>query len=107
MAGAPIGNSNATKNKRWSQAIDKALKQYNEGDVKQGQALDVIAMRLVRRAITTDDDQVFDKAIAVIGDRIEGKPSQSVQHGNDGDSFKVDHKWEIEFVNATPSVSDP
>lgn len=82
-AGAPKGNNNAGKNKRWSAAIDKALKQYNDGDVKAGHALDAIAMRLIRKAITTDDDQVFDKAIAVIGDRIEGKPSQSVQIGSD------------------------
>ena len=76
--GAPIGNNNAGKNKRWSAAIDKALKQYNEGDVKAGHALDRIAYKLVHKAITTEDNQEFDKAIAVIGDRIEGKPSQSV-----------------------------
>ena len=79
MAGAPKGNKNATKNKRWTQAIDKALKQYNEGDVKAGHALDAIAMKLVRKAVTTTDDQVFDKAIAVIGDRIEGKATQAVE----------------------------
>ena len=79
MAGAPVGNKNATKNKRWTAAIDKALKQYNDGDVKAGHALDRIAMRLVAKAVTTDDDQVFAKSIETIGDRIEGKATQAVQ----------------------------
>ena len=79
MAGAPVGNKNATKNKRWTAAIDKALKQYNDGDVKAGHALDRIAMRLVAKAVTTDDDQVFAKSIETIGDRIEGKATQAVE----------------------------
>ena len=66
------GNKNATKNRRWSQAIDKALKQYNEGEVQAGHALDKIAYRLVHRAIA-GDDRDFDQSIREIGDRIDGK----------------------------------
>ena len=72
-----------TKNKRWTEAINKALKQYNEGEVKAGHALDVIALKLVRKAVTTNDDAVFNNTINIIGDRIEGKTTQSVMVGSD------------------------
>lgn len=78
MAGAPIGNNNATKTKKWTYAINKALKQYNDGDIKAGHALDAIARKLVKQALTGTDQQ-FKEAIAVIGDRIEGKPAQLVE----------------------------
>ena len=85
---APPGNNNATKNRRWSQAIDKALKQYNEGDVKAGHALDRIAHRLVHRAIA-GDDRDFDQSIREIGDRIDGKSVASHQVEGSG-SFVIE-----------------
>lgn len=87
-AGAPLGNNNAGKNKRWSQAIDKALKQYNEGDVQMGQALDKIAMKLVRQAIK-GDSQDFKTAMQEIGDRIEGKVPTAIT-GEDGGPLTVE-----------------
>lgn len=96
--GAPLGNTNNTKNRKWSSAIDKALKQYNEGDVEAGHALDKIAMRLVKKAVTTEDPQEFDKAIAVIGDRIDGKPSQAVEVSGAGGGPV---QWE--FLGIAPS----
>lgn len=75
---AQLGNTNSTKNRRWAQAIDKALKQYHEGDVKAGEALDKIAMRLVGRAITGDSTE-FREAVKEIGDRIDGKALAEVK----------------------------
>lgn len=75
--GGQPGNNNAGKNKRWREAIDKALKQYNEGDVKAGQALDSIAMRLVGHGVTGNEAQ-FKTAMQEIGDRIDGKAPQSI-----------------------------
>jgi hypothetical protein len=76
--GAPKGNRNATKNRRWAQAIDKALKQYNEGDVTQGHAMDAIARRLVKQAIVGDHNE-FVISMREIGDRIDGKALVSIE----------------------------
>lgn len=73
--GAPQGNQNAAKTRRWMQALDKALKQYNKGDIKAGQALDRIAERVIELALTGNDAD-FRFAIQEIGNRIDGKPSE-------------------------------
>lgn len=79
---APLGNKNATRAKRWQEAIDKALKRFArakvEGDapqeaVKAGEALDRIALTVVSAAIDGDW-----WAVAEIGNRLDGKPSQSI-----------------------------
>ena len=75
MAGAPAGNKNAQKGKRWLEALDKALKQYTDKSkkIEAGQALDRIARNVVKEAI----DGAF-WAIEEIGNRLDGKPSQSI-----------------------------
>ena len=82
MAGAPLGNNNAGKNKKWAQAIDKALKQYNDGEVKAGFALDAIAKKLVKQAIEGDAND-FKEAFKEIGDRIDGKAQASLELSGD------------------------
>lgn len=76
--GAPKGNTNARKGRRWSQAIDKALKQYTDDEIKAGHAMDAIARRLVKHAIQGDSNE-FKDAIKEIGDRIEGKAVAAVE----------------------------
>lgn len=79
--GAPLGNTNASfKNRRFSQAIDKATKQYENPDLKieAGQALDAIGMRLVTMAIEGDRED-FKTAMREIGDRLEGKAPIALQ----------------------------
>jgi len=75
MAGAPAGNKNAQKGKRWLEALDKALKQYTDPEQKiaAGQALDRIAKLVVKEAL---DGAYW--AIEEIGNRLDGKPSQSI-----------------------------
>jgi len=75
MAGAPVGNKNAQKGKRWLEALDKALKQYTDKSkkIEAGQALDRIAKMVVKEAL----DGAF-WAIEEIGNRLDGKPSQSI-----------------------------
>lgn len=79
---APFGNKNGTKAKRWTEAIDKALKRYTraktEGDspqeaVKAGEALDAIAVTVVEAALGGDW-----WAVTEIGNRLDGKPAQSI-----------------------------
>jgi hypothetical protein len=72
--GAPIGNTNAKKAKRWEDALWKALKQYATDTVKAGEALDRIAFKVVECALDGDKD-----AWAEIGNRLDGKPHLSLE----------------------------
>lgn len=71
--GAPKGNKNGAHDKPWTNALERALAQYNEGGVKAGQALRRIADGVVRDAIGGD-------AIArrEVFERMDGKPVQPV-----------------------------
>lgn len=83
--GAPKGNNNKGKNHRWRQAIDKAVKQYHcsevkdadgkviQHSVKAGQALDAMALRLVKEALHSED---YKFAMTEIGNRLDGKPTE-------------------------------
>lgn len=95
--GAPLGNRNAAKEKPWVQALRTALLQYEGGDIKAGQALRHIADTVVLKAIKGDKD-----AIQEIGNRLDGKPAQSVTIGGD-DEAPVVVKGELRLVRADPS----
>jgi len=68
--GAPLGNKNASKNKIWSDAIRK--------EVLSRKRLDKLAKKLVDKAEEGDI-----QCLREVGDRIEGKPAQSIV-GEDG-----------------------
>jgi hypothetical protein len=91
MAGAPIGNQNARKAKRWQEALVKALAQYTSQDVEMGQALHKIAVRVVQDAL-----QGSKEAWQEIGNRLDGKPAQ-VLIGDD-DEAPIQVKGVIELV---------
>ncbi len=76
--GAQVGNNNATKGKPWREALDKAIKQYEDKDngIKRGQALFRIATNVVIGAIEGNKD-----AIQEIGNRLDGKAHQSMDIG--------------------------
>lgn len=76
---APIGNKNATKNRPWAEALRKACLQYEDDKVARKQALHYIALEVVKKAL--DGDAV---AVREIGDRLDGKPSQTIM----GDSVQ-------------------
>ena len=78
MAGAPKGNSNAARGKEWRDAIRKVLKQYEnkEAGIERGMALRKIAERVVEQALIGNKD-----AWNEIGNRLDGKPSQSIDVG--------------------------
>lgn len=67
MAGAPTGNQNAAKGKRWKHALEKVT---GRNDWKK---LDEIAEKLVESALEGDM-----AAIKEIGDRLDGKAVQSI-----------------------------
>jgi hypothetical protein len=77
--GAPKGNTNATKAKRWSAAIERAI----EGrSMKSGQdELNKLAEALLDQCHTGDVS-----ALKELGDRLEGRPAQSVTVMGDEDA---------------------
>jgi hypothetical protein len=73
--GAPVGNTNSSKNNRlWAETIRRAVVQAD------GEKLRAIAEKLI--ALAAEGDM---QAIKELGDRLDGKPSQSVDVGSDPD----------------------
>ena len=66
--GGQPGNTNASKNKPWRQALDRALKRDTRG------RLDKAAEAVLDAAATGDL-----AAIKEIADRMDGRPAQAVQ----------------------------
>jgi hypothetical protein len=79
---APIGNQNAVRAKKWRESIMRALARKS-GSVEAG--LDAAADKLAQLAI--DDGDKW--AIEEIGNRIDGKPAQSVAIDGDGEGGPV------------------
>ena len=71
MAGAPLGNKNAAKNRPWAAAIERALSKRSLAD--QRDALDDLAEALLSKC--GDGDMA---ALKELGDRLDGKVSQQV-----------------------------
>ena len=69
--GAPLGNRNAARARVWQAAIMRALEQRSRLDQKE--ALDTLAHALIDKA--ADGDMT---ALRELGDRLDGKPHQSV-----------------------------
>lgn len=88
--GAPEGNNNAGKAKLWSFAITKALEKKTK---KEGvEALQVLAEKLIEACEKGDLP-----ALKEFGDRIEGKPAQSLSV--DGDLTLEHVKKKAKFVS--------
>ena len=77
-SGAQPGNNNAGKSKPWRDALDKAIKQYvsKPDKIERGQALFKIATKVVEDALRGNV-----QAIQEIGNRLDGKPHQSMDIG--------------------------
>ena len=68
--GAPLGNTNAVKGKRWANAIDKALENRCKSD---GQT----ALVALAEAMLTAAENGEGWALKELGDRLDGKPAQT------------------------------
>lgn len=70
-AGAPKGNNNAGKGRRWLSAIERALDKRSKRD--QIEALDELAEQLLNKCAEGDLG-----ALKELGDRLDGKAAQSL-----------------------------
>lgn len=86
--GAPLGNQNAAKGKRWAAAVERALARKVTGEAAPTDVSDT--MRGVDAAADLFVAQMFaDKDLGYfkeLGDRLDGKPAQALTVGNDPDS---------------------
>lgn len=77
--GAPEGNKNATKNRPWAEAVNRALL------AEDGKKLRELADKLIDKALEGDVT-----ALKEIGDRVDGRPAQQLQlAGHDGEALVV------------------
>lgn len=90
---APEGNQNARKGRDWTQAIRKALAHYSGEGATKG--MEKLASKLIDAAEKGDS-----WALKELGDRIEGKPAQSVTLLGDEDAPLVTRVERV-IVNAT------
>ncbi len=70
--GAQKGNQNSKKGRIWTDAIKRAVSRKFNGDLNHG--LDQLAEKLID-AVAKGDQWAFRE----FGDRIEGKPAQSIE----------------------------
>lgn len=83
MAGAPIGNQNAAKGRRWSKAIERALEAWPDRapSLSVNRGVDEAAFEFVSELMAKKDLGFFRE----LGDRLDGKPAQAVIGGDDDD----------------------
>lgn len=82
--GGQPGNTNATKNRPWRLALDRALEKKSRVD--QIEALDVIAEKVIDTAIAGPSYEKGDpwlSAVHELADRLDGKPAQQLQLSGD------------------------
>ncbi len=102
--GAPVGNQNAKKAKRWQDALVKALARYEnpEARIQAGQALDKLAEMVVMQALAGSKDAWLE-----IGNRLDGKPAQAIVGGDDDDNpIRVLNRIELVDLGADSSTPE-
>ena len=91
---AAAGNQYAAKDRLWRAAIVRALEKRSRSD--QVEALDALAEKLL-----TACDALDMTALKELGDRLDGKPKQTVeQSGLDGGP--INQSLTVEFVGPIP-----
>lgn len=78
-AGAPVGNQNGKRGKAWADAVRRAIREKYEGEDYEAK-LAQLAKKLIEAADAGDMS-----ALKEVGDRLDGKPSQSIDVGSDPD----------------------
>lgn len=84
--GAPVGNQNAAKAKLWQAAIMRALEKRAGSD--KVKALDDLAEKLLSKC-----DESDMTALKELGDRLDGKPAQSIGGDPEGAPVAMSVTW--------------
>ena len=84
--GAPVGNQNAAKAKLWQAAIMRALE--NRAGSDKVKALDELAEKLLLKC-----DESDMAALKELGDRLDGKPAQSIGGDPEGAPVAMSVTW--------------
>lgn len=97
--GGQPGNQNAAKAKVWTAAINRAL-DSTKPRYQQKHAIDELAMQLIEKCYNGDLSALIE-----LGNRLEGKPAQSLIHQGDeeGGPVRVER---IKRVIADPGNTD-
>lgn len=96
--GAPLGNQNGAKAKRWQKALERALARASNKDVDSG--LDEIADQVVNRARAGDKD-----AWKEVADRMDGKVPQGLEHSGP-DGGQIEQSLAVTFIDPASAVPD-
>ena len=84
--GAPFGNQNAVKAKRWQQAIERALERRSKA--KGIEELDRLADLFLDSVENAQKDAI--PGYCALGDRLDGKPKQQAElTGADGGALAI------------------
>jgi hypothetical protein len=85
--GAPLGNNNHGKAKRWAAAIERALERLETGQARPEDVSPLVA-GIDRAADAFVLEMMENKELGYfkeLGDRIDGKAAQSIDLGSDPD----------------------
>lgn len=97
--GGQAGNQNAVRAKRWRESILRALSRKS-GTIETG--LDAAATKLVNLAIDDGDKWALEE----IGNRIDGRPAQSIIGGDEDDPPIRVEKIERVLIRADAADQD-
>jgi len=85
--GAPIGNQNAAKAKRWTAAIERVIEKWPEKPVREGKSELIAGIESAAYDFVTELKGKKDLGyFKEFGDRLEGKAAQSVILAGDPDA---------------------
>ena len=84
--GAPLGNQNAAKAKKWAAAVERALCKRSGKELAE--ALDDLAEKFID-AVEAGDIAGYRE----LADRLDGKPAQQLQlQGDEAQPLKIIHE---------------
>ena len=90
--GAPVGNQNGAKGRQWSEAVKRAIR------AKYGVEWDLALQQLATKLVEEADGGDL-QALKEVGDRLDGKPSQTIDATVKGDLAGI--------LSAIPPGNDP
>jgi len=93
MAGAPVGNQNASRGKRFASVLEKRIAELR--------AMDGIVDALITKALDGDMS-----AIKEVADRLDGKPRQQVDLGGQDGENPLVTAINIRFVKSSEQSKD-